>query len=303
LEEETMKRIALTLALILAILATIGGPSVRAQNASASYIVQIRAGTCDAPGDGLAQLEDVVFSSSPTVGAAEAVLAASSYSVAPIALSALTGSSTAVFVLDSASHAAVACGEVGGVPGSDGALSIGLRPMSDSSLSGIAYLASNGANPAETGISTFLASTGAASAGGDATATTMDPADYSSMVNSQITILVGSLQRIDTLFADAHAGDTAWTGQVRAELFLWQLLYRVAQEANAPSDFADFDAQYLDALSLLDSAAGDISKGLSTNDSSLLSTASGKIRDAVAMLRGLDALGDDGTPVAGTPVP
>jgi hypothetical protein len=298
-----MKRIAIPFALVLLVLAIVGNPSVRAQNASASYIVQIRAGTCDAPGDGLAQLADVVFSSAPPVGSAGAAMAASSYSVAPVALATMTGSPTAVFVLDSVSHAAVACGEIGGVPGSDGALSVGLRPVSDSGLSGIVYLAPNGASSTETGISTFLASTGATSAGADAPAATMDPAAYSSMVNSQITILVGSLQRIDTLFGNAQAGDATWTGQVRAELFLWQLLYRVAQEANAPSDFADFDAQYLDALSLLDSAAGDISKGLSTNDSSLLSTASGKIRDAVAMLRGLDALGDDGTPVAGTPVP
>ncbi len=298
-----MKRIVITFALILMVLATAGRQSARAQNASASYIVQIRAGTCDAPGDGLAQLEDVVFSSSPQIGSAGAAMAASSYSVAPVALATMTGSPTAVFVLDSASYAAVACGEIGGVPGSDGALSVGLRPMSDSGLSGIVYLAPDGASSAETGISTFLASTGATSAGADSPAAPMDPAAYASMVKSQITILAGSLQRIDTLFGNAHASDPTWTGQVRAELFLWQLLYRVAQEANAPSDFADFDAQYLDALSLLDSAAGDISKGLNTNDSSLLTTASGKIRDAVAMLRSLDTPADDGTPVAGTPTP
>lgn len=293
-----MKRIALTLLIILTALAAVGNAS--AQNASATYIVQIRAGTCDAPGDGLAQLEDVVFSSAAPVGASGAALAASSYSVAPVALSAMTGSPTAVFVLDSERHAAVACGEIGGVPGSDGALSIGLRPMSESGLSGIAYLASNAANPAETGISTFLASTGVSSADGD-TAVPMEPAAYSSMVNSQITILVGSLQRIDALFGDAKPGDANWTSQVRAELFLWQLLYRVAREANAPGEFVDFDEQYLHALSLLDSAAGDISKGLSDSDSTLLSTASGKIADAVALLRGLDTPGNSGTPVAGTP--
>jgi hypothetical protein len=298
-----MKRIAVALALMLATLATLGGVAVRAQNGSATYIVQIRAGTCDTPGDGLAQLEDVVFPSTSPVGAAGAAMAASSYSVAPVTLATMTGSPTAVFVLDSASHAVVACGEIGGVPGSDGALSIGLRPMGDSGLSGIAYLAPSGANPAETSISTFLASTGATSAGGGAASTAMDPAAYSAMVKSQITILVGSLQRVDALFGNAHPGDANWTSQVRAELFLWQLLYRVAREATAPSDFADFDEQYLEALSLLDSAAGDISKGLSTNDSSLLSTASGKIEDAVALLRGLDTPDEAGTPLAGTPTP
>lgn len=296
-----MKRITLTLLIILTALAAVGNAS--AQNASTTYIVQIRAGTCDAPGDGLAQLADVVFSSAAPVGASGAALAASSYSVAPVALSAMTGSPTAVFVLDSERHAAVACGEIGGVPGSDGALSIGLRPMSGSGLSGIAYLASNAANPAETGISTFLASTGVSSAGGDTAAVPMDPAAYSSMVNSQITILVGSLQRIDALFGDAKPGDANWTSQVRAELFLWQLLYRVAREANAPDEFVDFDEQYLQALSLLDSAAGDISKGLSDSDSTLLSTASGKIADAVALLRALDTPGNTGTPVAGSPTP
>jgi hypothetical protein len=297
-----MKRIALILVIILSALTALGDAAAQAQNTSATFLVQIRAGSCDVPGDGLAQLEDVVFSSAPPVGASVAAMAASSYSVAPIALSAMTGSPTAVFVLDSASHAAVACGEIGGVPGSDGALSIGLRPLSDSGLSGIAYLAPDASNPAETGISTFLASTGATSASNDPAAP-MDPAAYSSMVNSQITILVGSLQRIDALFGNAKPGDANWTSQVRAELFLWQLLYRVAREANAPSELGDFDEQYLQALSLLDGAAGDISKGLSTNDSSLLSTASGKIKDAVAMLRGLDTPETSGTPVAGAPTP
>ncbi|MCA9858980.1 MAG: hypothetical protein KC438_04620 [Thermomicrobiales bacterium] len=291
-----MKRFVLTLVCILAMLGAQGWSLGNAQTTPASYFVQLRSGACDAPGDGIAQLDDVSFADSPPVGAAGAAQAAASYSIAPVSLDMLTGSPAALFVLDPVSHAAVACGEVGGVPGADGALSIGLRPVGDSGLSGIAYLAPNAANSGETGISTFLAVTGAAPAGVGSEPTTMSAAAYSSMVSSQLTILVGSLQRIDALFADPNPGDSVWTNQVRGELFLWQLLYRVAHEVSPPPAYEEFDRRYLEALSLLDSAAADIAQALTTNDESLLSSASTKIQDAVTMLRSLDTPAEAGTP-------
>ena len=119
-----------------------------------------RAGAGSDPGDGLAQLDALSVSGNAQIGAQDAAVAGSSYSVAPLSSMTLTGSASAVFVLDPDTKAMVACGEIGGVLGADGALSIGLRSANDSGLSGIAYLAPIGGNPAQTGISTFLARTG-----------------------------------------------------------------------------------------------------------------------------------------------
>ncbi len=298
-----MCRIIASLTIILVALACLATPSVGAQEATGSYIVQIRSGSCEAPGDGLAQLEDVTYAGTETVGAADAARAASSYSVAPVSLESLTSASTAVVVLDGTSKLLVACGEIGGVIGSDGALSIGLRPVGESGISGIAYLAPNTANLAQTGISTFLAVTGATNEGSAPAGTVMESGAYSSMVSSQLTILVGSLQRIDALFDQAAPSESAWSSQVGGELFLWKLLYRVAQDVEPPADFVEFNQQYLEALGLLDSAASDILQALTTSDQQMLASAAAKIQDAVTMLRGLQSSQASATPAAGTPVP
>lgn len=301
---DDMCRIIMSLTIIMAALAYLTTPSILAQDAASSYTVQIRSGSCEAPGEGLAQLEDVTYSGLEMVGSAEAAPAASSYSVAPVSLAALTSSSTAFVVLDGNSAVMVACGEIGGVIGSDGALSIGLRPVEESGISGIAYLAPDAANPTQTGISTFLAITGFTT-GEDAVPaeTAMEANAYSSMVSSQLTILVGSLQRIDALFDQAAPGESSWSSQVGGELFLWKLLFRVAQDVNPPTDFADFNQDYLEALGLMDSAASDILQALQTSDEAKLASAGTKIQEAVTILRGLQSSQSVATPTAGTPVP
>ncbi len=299
-----MRRILASFIVVVASLALWAAPSALAQDGADSYIVQIRAGSCAEPGDGLVQLGDLTYAGAAPVGAPGAAEAASSYSVAPVSLDALTGSATAIFVLDSENNALVACGEIGGVIGGDGALSIGLRPNGDSGFSGIAYLAPSAGNPAQTGISTFLAVTGAGGSGDTATTDAMmEPETYSSMISSQLTVLVGSLQRIDALFGAANASDSGWVNQVGAELFLWRLLYRVAQDVNPPEAFASFDEQYLVALALLDSAATDIMQALNTSDESLLETAVTKIQDAVTELRSLQSSQPAATADSGTPTP
>jgi hypothetical protein len=276
-----------------------------AQNAASSYIVQIRTGGCGNPGDGIAQLADLTLGSESAVGAPGAAAAASSYSVAPVSLDSLTGSDAAIFVLDGDTRVLVACGEIGGVMGGDGALPIGLRQMNDSGLTGIVYLAPNAANPAETGVSTFLAATGSGSGApsGDAPAEPMEAEAYASVIKSQLTVLVGSLQRISALFDNPDAASSAWVSQVGGELFLWKLLYRVAQEVEPPSDYAAFDEQYLGALALLDSAATDIMQALQNGDEALLAEASAKIQEAVGALRSLQSSQPSASPVAGTPTP
>ena len=288
--------------LIVAVLALWNVPASRAQDAPASYIVQIRSGVCDDPGDGIAELEELTIAGTNPVGAPGAAAAGSSYAVAPVSLASLTSTATAIFILDGETKVLVACGEIGGMVGSDGALAIGLRPAGDSGLSGIAYLSPSAANSAQTGISTFLAATGATSGDGSGPAeTTMDAGAYSSMISSQLTVLVGSLQRIDALFDNAQPSDRGWLSQVGAELFLWRLLYQIAEDVNPPADFESFDQQYLEALALLDGAASDISQALETSDDSMLASAGTKIQDAVTALRNLQSEQESAAPDTATP--
>jgi hypothetical protein len=296
-----MRRISAAVVCCLTLLAGWGAPGMLAQDAATGYIVQIRAGSCADPGDGIAQLDDLTLPGAASVGAQDAAIAGSAYSVAAVSLDALTGSATALFVLDSTSHSVVACGEIGGAIGADGSLSIGLRPQNDAGFSGIAYLSPAAGNPAQTGISTFLARTGATSGSESSDAPPMEAQAYSTMVNNQLTVLVGSLQRIDALFNNPAPTDSGWLSQVSGELFLWKLLYGLADDANPPAAFADFDQQYLGALELLDSAADDISQGLKSSDETKLSSASTKIQNAVQELRGLNPADVTSTPEAGTP--
>lgn len=292
-----MRRVSVCLIVLTLLAVVTAAPAAHAQEAAGTYIVQIRTGACDAPGDGLAQLGNLTYPASGTVGAPAASAATSSYSVAPLSLNALIGTNTAVFILDATNNTLVACGEIGGIIGNDGALAIGLRPMNNSGFTGIAYLSPNGS---QTGVSTFLAPTGATSGGGSGgSAAPVDPETYASMINSQLTVLVGSLQRIDSLFGNPNASDSNWVSQVGAELFLWKLLYRVAQDVTPPADFASFDEQYLGALALLDGAATDIMQALQTSDEELLSSASGKIQEAITALRSLQSNQPSATPAAG----
>lgn len=292
-----MRRISAAIALFVAIAAIGGGRVGLAQDSAASYVVQIRAGTCATPGDAQAQLGNLSYPGDTLVGSQDASAAGSSYAVVPLSLDSLTGTATAVFVIDPTTNRAIACGEIGGVIDSNGALSIGLRPAENSGLSGIAYLSPSAGNPSQTGVSIFLADMSGGAA--EAPQTSMDPAAYTSMVQSQVTILVGSLQRVDALFNDPQPDDSNWNSQVLAELFLWRLLYSVAQEATPPDSLAEFHQRYLEALSLLDSAAPDIVKALNTSDDTLLDQASGKIEAAVQALRALNTPNAEGTPSAG----
>ncbi|MBA2277550.1 MAG: hypothetical protein H0W06_07265, partial [Chloroflexia bacterium] len=73
-------------------------------------------------------------------------------------------SDTAIDVHRSRDGAAIACGEIGGSLDAAGALSIGLRPSSESGFSGIAFLSPAATDLTQTAISMFLSETGVATA-------------------------------------------------------------------------------------------------------------------------------------------
>jgi hypothetical protein len=279
-----------------------------AQQGSIQLSARIEAGTCQAPGEAAATLTELTIASGDRRGQGTAVQVATSYSVVPLPLETLLASAFTVNVLSSASDESIACGEIGGALDENGALSIGLRPSGSSGLSGVAYMAPVAGDPSQTGISAFVADTGGVPAADVSTG--QDPATpaaagsepvagtYPATIRSQVTLVVGSLQRVDALFGEPRPNDTAWVDQVTAELTLWQILYSEAQRSVPPPEYAAFHDRYVDALSLLDSAARDVVDALDTGDQESLAQAGEKIQQGIEALRALDAPDQEGTPAA-----
>ena len=304
-----MRKAPLWLAIVASLATLCIVQTVSAQDESTAYPAHIHAGTCDDIGEVEASLEDLMEPAGDRVGGEEASVAAASFSIIPNSLDSLLSDSFAIDVHQEGDDDAIACGEIGGVLDDRGALIIGLRPLDDSGFSGIAYLTPNASDPSETTLSTFLSNTGASTTtdaddgqpGDTAAVEDLDEQAYVATVRRQVTLLVGSLQRVDGLFDEPRVDDDAWISQLTAELTLWQILYGEAQEIAAPSEYADFHERYLEALELLDSAALDVFAALEEGDQARLDEAGTKIDEAVAILRELSGDEDVGTPVAGTP--
>jgi hypothetical protein len=296
-----MGRIRLLAGIALLALAT-GMAPVRAQEPAPGLSAAIQAGTCAAAGEVAGQLTVPVVAAGAAAGSGDATRAATSYTAVPLALDALLASPHAILAR-SGDDTVVACGEVGGAMDPGGALTIGLRPAEGSAYSGIAYLAPVAGDPSQTGISLFLAETVVVPPSVPPTvAPTPTPApaveDYPGTVRGQVTLLVGSLHRVDTLFDEPKVDDRAWRDQVTAELALWRLLYRDAQALTPPQEYAAFHEQYLAALALLDGAAEDVRVALDTGDQQRLADGSDKIRQGIEALWALDAPDPAATPAA-----
>jgi hypothetical protein len=271
---------------------------VSAQEDGLRWIIHIHAGTCADPGDAVAGLTDLQAPAREAVGTEGATVAVASYSAISLDLDTLLGEPHLIDAHRSTDGQIVACGEIGGVPDDNGALAVGLRPMNESGFSGIAYLNPVDGNPAQTGISIFLAETGATIMSPIDERQPLDAATYANSVRAQVTLIVGSLQRVDVLFDAPRLDDQEWVGLVMAELALWQIVYGEAQELTAPAEYADFHDRYVAALALLDSAALDITEGFASRDQARLTAADGKINEAIAALRALDSTQVTATPVA-----
>ncbi|HEX5500573.1 MAG TPA: hypothetical protein VFX03_15160, partial [Thermomicrobiales bacterium] len=129
-------------------------------------------GSCDKPGDAIADLTALAAPQGDPVGGDAAVIAEGSFTEIQDSLDALTSSPHAIVVGFGPNQPgrALACGDIGGIADADGALVIGLIGLQPG-VHGVAYLfpAKNGAT---TGVSTFLSSgftAGAARRGAGAT--------------------------------------------------------------------------------------------------------------------------------------
>lgn len=119
----------------------------------------IHAGDCAELGEVLLPLTDLTSPVGDAVGQAEEALQAeSSFTTVPSTLDALLAADHAINVHLSADQidTYLACGEIGGVIDLNGQLIVGLREMSNSSYTGIAFLVPN-VDGVSTNISVFIA--------------------------------------------------------------------------------------------------------------------------------------------------
>lgn len=108
----------------------------------ASYPASFYAGTCaDLDAATSAEpLTDLVLIDGDHMGSPDALVAATSYSVVPVSMTDITGGQYAIAVMDEGQQV-IACGDIGGPPAQNGALSVGLAPVDDSGAAGTAYVA------------------------------------------------------------------------------------------------------------------------------------------------------------------
>jgi hypothetical protein len=119
--------------------------------------VVIVAGTCadvTSATEIVAELSDAVVLEGDAEGSAEAIQAATSYTLVQIPLGTMLGADHVLAVLDEDGQTVLACGAIGGVPDGQGAFTVGLAPVDESGVAGTAYLATRAGNA--TGISIFV---------------------------------------------------------------------------------------------------------------------------------------------------
>jgi len=122
------------------------------------HSAQIVTGTCDNPGDSVADLGLVRQGQGNTVGSASGQAAENGFALANVSLAALTDTPHAVIVAEdeAASGARIACGDIGGRLTDTGSLVIALHAPRSQEPAGVAVLAPELETPDTTGVSVFL---------------------------------------------------------------------------------------------------------------------------------------------------
>ncbi|MBA2598502.1 MAG: hypothetical protein H0V00_17915 [Chloroflexia bacterium] len=131
---------AFTLTSLFAVTLSVAAPA-RAQTTFVDRPAELRSGTCASPGEVVTSLANLVITAGDPQGQLGATPVEQSGTVVPFAISDFLAADHAVVVQQSAleSTVVVACGEIGGALNPDGTLAVGMRGMSESGLSGVAY--------------------------------------------------------------------------------------------------------------------------------------------------------------------
>jgi hypothetical protein len=140
--------------------------------ANAGRPAHIHSGSCANLGDVVYPLTNLVAPTGTTSGQATATVAETSFTTVDVSLTDLLAGTFAINVHESPENIGtyIACGDIGGALDAQGALVIGLHELNNSGFTGIAFLAPNASNPAQTDVSVFIAQ-GLAGGAGMATPT------------------------------------------------------------------------------------------------------------------------------------
>jgi hypothetical protein len=156
----------------------------------------VRAGTCaGSVGDVVAPLNGAVAASGERVGSAAAIVAATSVTTVPLALTDLLAEEHALVFVRSEGEAgsAIACGEIGGSLDEAGDLAIGLKEVGGSGTVGVAFLSPDDADPGATEISVFLVA-GVADTGGDGGPVQITPASGAGAGGATVEAGIGATE-------------------------------------------------------------------------------------------------------------
>lgn len=277
----------------------------------AAVPVEIRVGSCDDPGSTVSSLAEIPRLESASIGALDAIPAASSFSSVPVGLDALTSADHIVLVPAADGDSVLSCGAIGGAPTESGALIIGLEAAGRSGLTGIAYFAPN-ADPTFTDVSVFLAGsaltatlasvTSEQPASGQAAPTAMPTAQpevqqgldadeqaYIQQILPIMETITDSSNLTAELFQNPRVGDDDWTIQVATQFVIWDTTLEEASAIVPPPAFASTHDLILQSLTLLSSAGDDIATGIDTFDPVLLEQGANKITQAGALMNQVTA--------------
>lgn len=266
-------------------------------------------GDCDTPDFQYSLTVPTVESGLP-IGSDGAVPAGQSFSLVPVSLEALTSGVAAIVLLDEIDL--LACGPIGGVPSSDGSLTIGLAPVDGSGVAGVAYLLPDDdsvvvslftidlGDPGLTTtvpdeISTIASDTGPIDS--EDTGSGVFSAAELAYANELIQIMdtmTTSLDNTTRLFDNPRPDDAEWNFDLLLEIVTWQDLQGQVNELTPPPAFADVHQLTVDAFALYVSAGDDVLAGLEANDAATLQSAvtkldlaNGLIRDATDLVNEL----------------
>lgn len=153
-----MRRSSFLIAVVIVASAlALGAPSLAAQTEGAEHPAEIRSGACANAGEVVAPLANLVV---PAAEAEQPAPVGQSYTVVPVPLANLLGAAHMLVVYAAPESAdPVACSDIGGALGPEGALALALNPVNGSRTEGVAYFAPTPAGDA-TAVTVLLTGSG-----------------------------------------------------------------------------------------------------------------------------------------------
>jgi hypothetical protein len=143
-KEIVVHRVSFLVAVALATVACVAESSpLQAQSTAGEHPAEIRSGLCANAGDVVAPLTNLVVPAGDVQGQATGAPVGQSYTVVPVPLANFLGAAhmLVVYASPQESTVPVACSDIGGALGPDGALALALNPVNGSKSEGVAYFA------------------------------------------------------------------------------------------------------------------------------------------------------------------